>query len=263
MKIFFNIIIAAVFAANAFPQNDSKISEKEIQAGDYRVSLTNSEDHYFTGSIQIADKFNNTVFYEDSIYTGYNSDTLIDLDGDGNKELILDLTAGATMYYYNMFIIFDFTKSPLVPFQIQNAVLMTGDEEPAKIVSNVRVAPGYLGAEYAYSLIYKNGSVQLETDADESKVLRSLIPTDEDEIGLLTSFTNETDECADAENYIKYFETYLMQTKISGDEDRGWKFFDKHYNCADKKMARRRLKDSVDEYYSELKKQDYIFRKLN
>ncbi len=107
MRYIFLFVIINICSFRVQAENDS-IVEKEIAADSYKLFLTNNEHNFFSGSLQIFDKFNNSVFYADSFYTRYNWDTLIDLDNDGNKEFILDVGTGATVYDYNMFLIFDF-----------------------------------------------------------------------------------------------------------------------------------------------------------
>lgn len=221
--------------------------DKEIIAGDYRVQLFANSSGFFNGSIQIFDKYNNSLFYADSCYTGYNWDTLADLDGDGTKELILDLGTGATMYDYNMFLIFDFKVNPLWPLEIHNAELSNLDPLP-KILSYVRLSPAVMGAGYIYCMKYKDRSVILEKDP-ESKTLSSLKPSDEDDQYFVDEYDASFDPCEEGSHVMNYFQSNLMQWKIVGKESNGLKFFDKHYKCKDKKTAKEELKRSVDEIY--------------
>ena len=246
--------------------SQDKIVEKEINVDSYRMFLKYNDNAFFTGSLEIFDKYNNSVFYADSFYTQYNSDTLIkmsSLNSDGNKELILDLSTGATMYDYNMFLIFDLSKKHIEPFEIHNAQLITGVDEQPKIESEVRLSPNYLGAGYAYSMKYEDGKMILETDPSESKVLKSLDMKERDILEQIDGYDSETDECSEESQVQVYYEAYITQKKILGQESRGWKFFDKHYNCKDKKRVKEDLKKIVYENYKYISDPlNYKFSKL-
>ncbi len=247
------------FNAPYIYSQNSEVFEKQILADDYKISLKNSEQNFFTGSIEVFDRNNKSVFYADSFYTRYNWDTLTDLNNDGHKELILDLGSGATMYDYNMFLIFDFSKTSIEPLEVHNADLINNVDEIPKIVSNVRLSPNYLGAGYSYSLMYDKSNLVLEKDISKSKVLKSLIPDDRDEVEVFANFRKDAEECKEGSSYITYFEAYITQMKILGNEEKGWKLFNKYYNCSDKKTAKKDLKKTVDENYNYLKYADFKF----
>lgn len=257
-KIRIYIIFVFLIPLNLIAQSDS-IYEREITAGEYRVFLTNSEYDFFTGSIQIADKYNNTVFYADSFYSRYNRDTLIDLNNDGSKELILDLGTGATMYDYNMYLIFDLKNRSLDPFEIHNADLVTNTDEVPKIISYVRLSPAVMGAGYTYSLKYDGNKFILENDINKSKVLKSLDPIESEEFDFIKQYEEGFDECDNDSEVKIYYEAYLTQQKILGQEKKGWKFFEKYYKCKNKNSMREDLKKTVDENYNYLKNADYKF----
>lgn len=247
------IYLILLFCNIAFAQSEGNLFQKDITAGDHRIYLTNSGDNFFTGSIQITDKYNNTVFFEDSIYSRYNSDTLIDLNNDGIKEFILDTGTGATMYDFNMFLIFDLTKDTLNPVEVHNAELAAGIDEIPKIVSYVRLSPAVMGAGYSFSLKYVNGNLELENDTKTSKVLKGLKPNEEDDIFFIKEYAEGFDPCAEDSQVLIYFEANIMQWKILGQEETGWKFFDKHYKCKDKLKVKENLRRMINENYSYLK----------
>ncbi|HMQ70397.1 MAG TPA: hypothetical protein PKA90_15515 [Ignavibacteria bacterium] len=229
--------------------------EKEINAGDYRIFITYDEDNYFTGSIQVADKYNNTVFYADSFYTKYYKDTLTDLDQNGTKELVLDLGTGALMYDYNMLLIFDFGKKDIDPLEVHNAELVYSEDGIPEILSTVRLSPSVLGAGYSFDLKYKNGNLNL-VSGNDSKAEVGKAPEDEDIWYPIDEYKKDNDECEEGSQFIVYFEAYLMQQKLQGDEEKGWAFFDKNYTCSDKETKRKDLKKLTDQTYSELKDPD-------
>jgi hypothetical protein len=252
-------LIAGLFMLYSSEVCSQNNFEKEITAGDYKIFLTNSEDDFFTGSIQIADKYNNTVFYADSAYTRYNWDTLIDLNNDGSKEFILDLGTGATMYDYNMYLIFDFTKNPGEPLEVHNANLMANVDDLPKIVSYVRLSPAALGAGYSFSLKYNDGKLILENNINDSKVLKGLETDDKEDLHLIEEYTKAFNECDNASEIKTYFEAYIMQQKILNQEEKGWKFFDKYYKCRDKREARATLKKITQEDYDFWYNSEYKF----
>lgn len=244
--------------------SQDKVIEKEITSDSYRIFLTYNDNSFFTGSAEIFDRYNNSVFYADSFYTQYNSDTVIDLNADGSRELLLDLSTGATIYDYNMFLIFDLSKKHIEPFEIHNAQLVTGIDEQPKIESDVRLSPNYLGAGYAYSMKYEDDKMILETDPSESKVLKSLDMKERDILEQIEGYDSETDECSEESQVQVYYIAYITQMKILGQESRGWKFFDNHYKCNDKKRIKEDLKRIVNENYKYISDPlNYKFGKLN
>lgn len=261
-RVFFylSLFLILVFRIQDICSQD-KIFEKEITADSYRIFLTYNDISFFSGSAEIFDRYNNSVFYADSFYTQYNWDTVIDLNADGNRELILDLSTGATMYDYNMFLIFDFSKQQIEPFEIHNAQLVTGIDKQPKVVSEVRLSPNYLGAGYAYSMKYENGKMILETDPYGSKVLKSLDMKEKDILEQIARYNAESDECSEESQVQVYYEAYITQKKILGQESSGWKFFDRHYKCKDKKRIKEDLKKTVYENYKYISDQsNYKFR---
>jgi len=251
------IITFIILFLNAFvvdsirSQNDSTV-EKEITADSYRIFLTANDYSFFSGSMEIFDKFNNSVFYADSFYTRYNWDTLVDLNNDRSKELILDVGTGATMYNYNMFLIFDFKRSPEPLFEIHNAELITGIDEIPKITSYERLSPAVMGAGYVYLLKYENGKIVLENDMKKSKVLKSFDSNEGDDLYFINEYEAGFDECADDSEISIYYQAYITQQKILGRENKGWKFFDKYYKCSNWKKVKAGLKKIVDENYNYL-----------
>lgn len=242
--------------------SQDSITEKEIEADSYRLFLTVNENNFFTGSLEIFDKYNNSVFYADSFYSGYNGDTLIDMNNDGRKELILDLGTGALMYDYNMLLVFDFKNNKIDPFEIHNASLVTGVDDIPKIVSDIRMSPAYLGTGYSFSLKYDDNRIIPETDAKRSRVLADLIPDEKDILEQMKSYRKEIEECSEESYYQIFFEAYITQMKIAGNEKKGWKFFERHYKCRDIKAVRKSLTKSVKENYNAIIQENFKFRDL-
>jgi len=249
--------------SNLFSQNQKDEFRKNIFFDEYKISLINNETDFFTGCIHITDKNSNSVFEADSIYSRYNWDTLTDLNNDGSKELILDLSTGATMYDYNMYLIFDFKNKSFNPFEIHNADLVINVDEVPKIVSYVRMSPAVLGAGYTFSLMYDGSKFILEDDINKSKVLKSLDLKESDEYDFIKQYEEGFDECDNDSEVKIYYEAYLTQQMIIGQEEKGWELFEKHYKCKNKNSMREELKKTVEENYNYLKNADYKYQTLN
>lgn len=246
-----------------FSQDQKDEIRKDILAGEYKISLINNETDFFTGCILITDRDNSPVFKADSIYSRYNWDTLIDLNNDGSKELILDLSTGVNMYDYNMYLIFDLKNKSFEPFEIHNADLVKDTDEVPKIISYVRMSPAVMGAGYTFSLKYDGNKFNLENDISKSKVLKSLDPLESDEFDFIRQYEEGFDECESDSEVKIYYEAYLIQQMILGQEEKGWMFFEEHYKCKNKKSMRAELKKTVEENYNYIMNADYKFQTLN
>jgi len=233
--------------------------EKDFKVEDYRIKLKANNSEFFSGSITVTDKYNSTVFFTDNIFTRYISDTLIDLDNNGTNEFILDLGTGVNAYDFNMLVIFDLSKSDQPLFEIHNAEIITGKDSDPKIVSHIRFSPLYIGTGYDYSLRYNGERLVLETDPDSSKVLQSLDIVDEDILYNMNGFKEELDECDKNNNFISFFEQYLLQKKLLKKENEGWDFFEINYNCNDKKEVRMGLVTYLVTMSEYLEKMDHSF----
>lgn len=239
-----------IFGDRLFSQTEEEVFRKEIDAGKFRLRLECGNDGFFTGNLRIMDETGSSVFSADSFYTRYNSDTIVDLNNDGSKELILDLGTGATMYDYNMFLIFDFSAKPIQPLEVHNAEFSFSIAQPTKILSYSRLSPAVMGAGYIYSLKYEDGKLLLENNMDESDALKSLDSDGNDDLYLINEYANGFDECADDSQVSTYYQAYIMQQKILGQEEKGWSFFEKNYKCKNKKRVRNDLKKIIDETYA-------------
>lgn len=255
-----------IFASVILIQNDFSYSqdkgiffEKEIITEDYKIKVTNRSDKFFSGTLAVSNNSGDTVFYSDQLFSRYVSDTLLDLNNDGIKELILDLGTGVNAYDFNMLVIFDLSKSSQPLFEIHNAEVKAGIDSIPKIVSHIRFSPLYLGTGYDYSLIYNGERLILETDPDFSKVLQSLDIIDENILNNMHGFKEELDECDKNNNFISFFEQYLLQKVLLKNVSKGWEFFEKNYNCPDKKKVRIELEEYLGIMIENLSKMEYKF----
>lgn len=260
------LILLTVFfisQTKLFSQNEKGEFRKDLFIGNYTFLITNSEVDYFTGSITITDRITNLeVFKADSFFTGFISDSLIDLDKNGTDELVLWLSTGATIYDFSMNLVFDFDNIAN-PVQIQNAELLCNVDSIPKITSNVRLSPAFLGAGYSYSLKYDNGKLIADTNINKSKTLKLLAEKQDESISLITEYKSSEKNCENDNEYLVYFEAFITQQKIFGMESTGWEIFNKYYKCKNKKAVKKILQKAVNENFNIIKDfNNYIF-KLN
>ena len=249
-RFFILLLFLFYFQTEILSQPEKAKFEKDIVTEKYLVRLENNESDFFSGKINIYDLQNSyEVFKAENIFTNFNSDTLIDLDGDGRKELLLDLGTGATMYDFNMFLIFDFEKEIIVPAEVHNAGLITGQGQIPVIMSEVRLSPNYLSAGYSFTLKFENGKLIPCTESENSTFLKDIDISEKEIKELINDYIKETGECSDESQVQIYYEAYIMQKKINGQEKEGWKFFDKHYKCRDRKSVKLSLKKIIGENF--------------
>ncbi|HMS64250.1 MAG TPA: hypothetical protein PKD83_03245 [Ignavibacteria bacterium] len=224
------------------------------------ILIENNEVDYFTGSVTITDRVKNTeVFRVDSFFTAFQWDTLIDLDNNGTAELILDLSTGALIYDYNMFLIFDLSNISK-PFSIHNSELISGENDVPEIRSTVRLSPGYIGAEYSFNLKFQSGKMIPDTESSENKNFKNTEVKEKEFLEMIERYNSETDICAEDSQIQILYEAFLTQKKIDGMENNGWKFFDKYYRCKDKKRVKKDLKKIVSENLNYINdQQNYLF----
>ena len=257
MKILLCLTSLFILNSISFSQNQKGIFRKDFFTDNYKITIENNEVDFFTGSISVTDlSENKEVLTADSFYTRYNWDTLIDMNNDGSNEFILDLATGINMYNYNMYLIFDFKQDVSEPLEIHNSELEANVDVLPKIVSYVRLSPAVMGAGYSYSLKYENGNLVSDRDPKTSKVLKNLIPNGKDDLYLINEYAKGFDECGEASEVNIYYEAYITQLKITGNEKKGWRFFDKNYKCKDKGKIRKKLKKKVDSNYLHLNNPD-------
>lgn len=262
-----NILIAVLYILGFHcvlcAQPEKAKFEKDIVSGDYLVRLENIESEFFTGKVTVYNlKISKQLFEAEGFFTDYKSDTLMDLDNNGHTEIILDLGTGATMYDYNMLLIFDFSDETASASEVHNAALVYIPDEMPKIISEIRLSPNYLGAGYSFSLKYENGRLIPESAAGNRLLRKELDFTEENIKEIMTEYVKETGECSGESQVQVYYEAYITQKKILGEEKKGWSFFDRNYKCKDKKRVRTALKKIVSVNYNNLMNyENYIFQK--
>lgn len=252
MKYILLIIAVFLFSIQSeiYSQPEKAKFEKDIVTEKYLVKLENNETDFFSGKIFIYDKNSSAeVFKDEDLYTNFNSDTLIDMDKNGRNELILDLSTGVNMYNYNMYLIFDFPGNEIIVSEVHNAYFVTDTDNYPKIVSVVRLSPIILGTEYSYLLKYKNGTLIPETNPADSRALKELDISEQQQIEFMSEYIKETGECTEDSQVQSFYEAFITQKKILGQEKKGWKFFDKNYKCKDRKKVKAEIKKFADDNY--------------
>ncbi|MDQ3021810.1 MAG: hypothetical protein M3R36_14750 [Bacteroidota bacterium] len=235
----------------------SQVITKEISTDKYKITLTWNDSVFYSGGMVIQNNPDgNTVFSSDNFFSGYNSDRSVDLNNDGSNEYVLELGTGNTRSDYNMFLIFDFVKSAEPQFEVHNAELISNVDKVPEIVSNVRIGDPKMEAKYSYTLKYDNGKLILNKDIKQSKLLKELVPFEEDYMDLINEYSKSMNICDESSQVKNYYEAYSTQQKIVGNETEGWKFFDNNYKCENKNSIEEELKKSVEENYSKINNPD-------
>jgi hypothetical protein len=241
------LLCSGFFSYSELYSAADSLTEVKIEYYDLIVKLRYDKNNFFTGSLEVQKK-GETVFAADSIYSDYFEHSTVDLDGDGSKELLISLGTGATPYIYNDLLIFDITRSNEPLFSIQNADVVQKEKQTPKISVYVRMSPSVLGIGYNWLLEYKNKKM-LFYKAEDQQWLGNVTPDEKETLETIKSFSDNSNPCGDRENYLSYYEAFLLQSKIAGDEEKGLDFFDEHYKCKSKSEALKIMKNNVSDSY--------------
>lgn len=245
--------IAVIIFCACLNSGYAQIVSKELTADKYKISLEWNDSVFYSGNLTVQEVGNSSnSFSATGFHSGYNWDSLTDLNNDGINEYILELETGDTRSDYNMYVIFDFTKSIQPLYKVHNAEIITGVDKTPVIVSNMRLGPPAMEAKYSYVVKYDKGKLHALTDPGESKVLKELIPFEEDYSDLISSYSGKADPCGENSEVKNYYAAYIVQQKIVNNEDAGWKFFEKYYNCSNKNNMKAEIKKIADENYSKI-----------
>ncbi|MCB0726788.1 MAG: hypothetical protein R3A12_12280 [Ignavibacteria bacterium] len=257
-------ILIVLFIVLSYSQIYSQTVTKEITTDKYKIILTWNDSVFYSGGMVIQNiSDGSTVYSADNFHSGYNSDKTHDLNKDGSHEYVLELATGQTRSDYNMILIFDFEKSHEPLSEVHNAEIIANVDKVSDILSNVRVGDPALEAKYVYPLIYDDGKVVLNKDTKDSKILKELVPYAEDYTELIDKYANSNDVCAEGSKVTAFYEAYIIQQKITGNEEEGWKFFDSNYKCDNKSSVKEEIKKSIEESYSNIDNPDNFKFKAN
>ena len=142
-----------------------------------------------------------------------------------------------------------------------HAEVISNVDKVPEIISNVRIGDPKMEAKYSYSLLYNDGKLNLNKNIKDSKVLKELVPFEEDYSDLINEYIKTSGECEAESRVGNYYEAYATQQKIVGNEDAGWNFFEKNYKCENKNSIETELKKSVENNYSIISNPDsYNFK---
>lgn len=258
MKKLFLLLIFCLILSTA----KSQIINKELTTDKYKIILTWNDSVFFSGGMAVQNiSDGSTLFSADNFHSGYNSDKSVDLNNDGSSEYLLELETGNSRSDYNMYVIFDFSKGAQPLCEVHNAEVISNVDKVPEIISNVRIGDPKMEAKYSYSLLYNDGKLNLNKNIKDSKVLKELVPFEEDYSDLINEYIKTSGECEAESRVGNYYVAYATQQKIVGNEDAGWNFFEKNYKCENKNSIETELKKSVENNYSIISNPDsYNFK---
>ncbi len=239
------LLIMFLCSFKIFGQGDS-IKNVRISYYDTELKLEYNDNHYFTGTIRVL-KGGNMVFSADSIYSGYITHYISDLNGDGKNELLLSLTEGASPYINNTMLVWDISRSEKPLYQMQNAELDSNSFGRPVISMYTRMSPSLMGLGYNWFVEYRKNKLGLFPVPSGKKSY--IQPDEESVLHTMKEFVQANDPCADSW-YLNFFEYVMIQYKIAGDEKQGEKFFEKHYKCRDSNKFLKQIQTSADDTYS-------------
>lgn len=243
------VLLILLCSFSLFAQDDS-IRNISFKYYDYEFRLTSNNNQFFAGHLEV-NKDGIKIYQWDSNFTDYISHNIVDLDGDGSKELLLSLTEGASPYVYNVLYLFDIKKGIKPLYIMNNGELNLSKSNEPKIGGYSRMSPSVLGLGYIWLWEYKYGKLRLlKTDENPWKLL--LEPDEKSLLENLTQYEDFSEKCSDGV-YNTFFETLFIQYKIAGDDKSAEKFFKKHYKCPGKEKALEQVKNAAADTYSWLR----------
>ncbi len=237
------LLSCSVYSKNL---NDTALS---IKYYDYDIVISTDADGYFTGKLGTY-KEGKELFNMDSSFTNYIDHNLIDLDNDGNNELLLYLSEGASPYIFHVLFIFDHNKGASPLFYIQNGELDTSDAGRPLIVVNNRLSPAILGLWYSYYLEYNDGRISYHKPEKwrSAKLAADFEMLDD----IFKEVNSNKQDCGDY-GYNVFFEYLFLCSKLAGDEVKAEKYFYEKYKCDDKTSALKSFKEYASDNLSWIK----------
>lgn len=228
-----------------FPNRPHKVTV--IDYYDYKITVSSNPSEFFTGHLE-AVRNGKAEFIMDSNFSDYIGHDIIDLDGDGSKDLVLFVSEGASPYIYNAMYLFDIQKGIKPLYVVQNASLDTSVKGSPKIAAYTRMSPSLLGLNYNWLMEYKKGKLGFFKAVDEPWK-NSVQPDVQSLLDNLTQYEDFSEKCSDGV-YNTFFETLFIQYKIAGDTKSAKSFFDRNYKCAGKRMALEQIQNAAEDTYS-------------
>jgi len=190
----------------------------------------------------------------DSVFSDYVEHNIIDLDGDGTKEL---LSEGASAYLTNSMFLFDSEKGARPLYTITNASLDTSVPGKPAINTYVLMSPSMLGFGYDWQMVYHKGKLRYKSpEKKEGELLQPFYD------GLKSDMKEIWPVEVDCEDYIYslYFEYIFITSMITGEVTGAENFFMNEYKCPDKVTSLIRFKKSANETLNWIKdEKKYLF----
>lgn len=246
------ILIVLFLSAGLSAQDSTKIVDPNtnfniIEYYDYIITITSEKDEFFKGKLESV-KNGKKVFGMEGVFTDYVSHRIIDMDGNGSDELVLNVSEGASPYIFGTLYIFDVTKGAEPQCMLTNAELDTTDSKKPRVSTFTRMSPSILGLVYHWLMDYKYGKLYL-TKSDSKRLSTQLTPDDQSILYKLNDLQDYEGMCSDG-SYNTFFETLFIQYKIAGEEGKAEDFFNRHYKCPNKQLALDQMKNAAADTYS-------------
>lgn len=257
--VIFAIVMLFGTTQLSFSQDREHQIKRTAMAGGYNFLLTYDSTDFFKGSLIVSDESGLIVFSSEDFYSSCYTDTLVDLDSDGNDEFILGLSTGMSPYVWSSLLVFEFETAVSQPYEVINGELVSSKSGNSYIKSTVRLSPSYLGALYSYLIEMRNGKLIVPNpreDFSSSGLLGDNSSWIEETI---SGFENDVEECNAESGYLTLFETYMIQAKFAGNENFSKEFFRKRYKCDDMTAAYEIAQKYVNETFEYTVSQDFRF----
>jgi hypothetical protein len=245
------VLLLLIGVCSLFAQPDSTettgVKRVLLKYYDYQFTIGSNDKAWFTGHLEVI-KDGKVEFRMDSTFSEYITHDIIDMDGDGSKEMLLSLSEGASPYIYNALYVFDIKTGIKPLYVLMNADLDTTKKGEPKISGYSRMSPSVLGLGYNWLWEYKYG--KLKFFKAKGKPWKSLVTPDEK--GLyenLTQYEDFDEKCSDGV-YNTFFESLFIQYKIAGDNSSALRFFNKYYKCPEKMTALKQIQNAANDTYS-------------
>ena len=249
------ILFLLINIANLYSQDDS-IRNTSISYYDYTIKISSNHNRFFTGRLEVL-KNGKSEFSMDSVFSDYVEHNIIDMDGDGSKELLLILSEGASPYVFSSMYLFDARKGAKPLYFITNASLDTSANSLPAIGTFVRMSPSIMGFSYSWQMEYHNGKLRYKSLG--GKTGSSFGP---DYTELRASMKEIWPQKADCEDYIYsvFFDYIFITSRISGEMTEAENFFNSEYKCPDKVSSLIPFKNTANETLNWIKdEKNYLY----
>jgi len=249
------IAFLLINCANLYSQDDS-IRNTSISYYDYVVKITSNHNRFYTGRLEVL-KNGKSEFSMDSVFSDYVEHNIIDMDGDGSKELLLILSEGASPYVFSSMYLFDAKKGAKPLYFITNASLDTNVNTLPAIGTFVRMSPSIMGFSYNWQMEYHNGKLRYKSP--DGKTGAVFGPDYTELKASMKEIWPQKVDCDDY-TYSVFFDYIFITSRISGEMTEAENFFNSEYKCPDKVSSLIRFKNTANETLNWIKdEKNYLF----